>query len=106
MILDFPLKNLKHLDLTGLRVYKLVEYEGEEWVLPPLLESLSIRDIDIPLHNSNLLEAIAAHKPLKKLDISLCSFSMSELETLSEGLRENLEVLNMAGENSLFCKHC
>ena len=67
--------------------------------LPKSLTTLKLRDSLISLQDYTIIRLIKKHKALLELDISLHNIAIEYLRDLSDGL-ENLETLNMAGEQT------
>ena len=98
---DFRLNSLKYLDLSGVFVLKLELYglDDTPYNLPKSLTTLKLRDSLISLQDYTIIRLIKKHKALLELDISLHNIAIEYLRDLSDGL-ENLETLNMAGEQT------
>ena len=92
---------MKYLDLSGVFVLKLELYglDDTPYNLPKSLTTLKLRDSLISLQDYTIIRLIKKHKALLELDISLHNIAIEYLRDLSDGL-ENLETLNMAGEQT------
>lgn len=95
-VVEFPLKALTTLDLSGLLVLGS-HFTNAEWALPPKLKTLVLSDLHSHTTFAYLLPAVQKHADLQSLDISLNRIAPCDLCELSLKL-ENLTDLNMCGK--------